>query len=471
MKRSEILANKFTKKQSPPLQNEDTLTHSLLEKIRNTPFWCGNNTHISNKQKDNVPCRNPCCFNHIIGLPMKRGIEMPLFDYEIDIFNALQKNKMLKIVKATGLGITEFFLRWAEWMCLRNDDLKGSQVVILVGPSQRKAEELIRRMKTHLKLYEVGTKYRFDLNGVEIEAYPTMNINTVRSLTSPKIMLVDEAAFFGLLHDEEARAVTERYIGKSDPWIIYFSTPNVPDGMFYDLMKEDNEYYKIELPYTVGLDKIYTMEEIEKAKLSPSFEREYNLQWGYGVGDVFELEKLDPNNENSVVKYYNFTFDEQSKYDSILALDPAYSDSKFGIVGMIKKSDKAYVVIAEELTKASDSEALRKINTLLDLHHFSNLYIDGQYANLITEFKNRIPTHGVNFRTEGVKMIDNSSNGISNDEYRIHPKYKELLKQLRTAKRKDDGMLDKRQASLDMVDAFNMAAWYMKRGGGYSIKV
>ena len=235
--------------------------------------------------------------------------------------------------------------------------------------------------------------------------------------------------------------------------------------------KEDNEYYRIELPYSVGLGKIYNDDEIKKAMLSPSFEREYNLQWGYGVGDVFELSKLDPNNEASVVKYYNFTFDEQGRYDSILALDPAYSDSKFGIVGMIRKNDKAYVVIAEELTKASDSEALRKINGLLDLHHFSNLYIDGQYTNLITEFKDRIPTHGINFRTEGVKLIDNASNWLANDKIRIHPKYKELLKQLRTAKRDDRGMLDKRKASLDMVDAFNMAAWYMKRGGGYSIKV
>jgi hypothetical protein len=37
------------------------------------------------------------------------------------------KLKHLWIKKATGLGITEFCLRFMAWLCLRNDDYKGSQ--------------------------------------------------------------------------------------------------------------------------------------------------------------------------------------------------------------------------------------------------------------------------------------------------------------------------------------------------------
>ena len=29
-----------------------------------------------------------CCFNHAIGLPRKYGKEMPIFDYELKIFDA-----------------------------------------------------------------------------------------------------------------------------------------------------------------------------------------------------------------------------------------------------------------------------------------------------------------------------------------------------------------------------------------------
>jgi hypothetical protein len=41
---------------------------------------------------------------------------------------------------------------------------------------------------------------------------------------------------------------------------------------------EDSCIYKrLKMDYTYGLDKIYTREEIAKAKKSPSFGREYDL--------------------------------------------------------------------------------------------------------------------------------------------------------------------------------------------------
>jgi hypothetical protein len=66
------------------------------------------------------------------------------------------------------------------------------------------------------------------------------------------------------------------------------------------------------LDYTFGLDKICSREEIEKAKISPSFEREYNLKYLGGIGNVFltkdidaaiEKGKLyDPNSSNGYAK-------------------------------------------------------------------------------------------------------------------------------------------------------------------------
>jgi len=52
---------------------------------------------------------------------MKDGVEKPLFDYERKIFEALQSHKHVWIKKATGLGITEYFLRYIAWLCLRNE--------------------------------------------------------------------------------------------------------------------------------------------------------------------------------------------------------------------------------------------------------------------------------------------------------------------------------------------------------------
>ena len=68
------------------------------------------------------------------------------------------------------------------------------------------------------------------------------------------------------------------------------STPNMPGGLF-DKMENDKApdflYHRLFLPYTVGLNKIYTEKDIKTAKRSPSFKREYELSYGYGLGNIF----------------------------------------------------------------------------------------------------------------------------------------------------------------------------------------
>ena len=66
--------------------------------------------------------------NHTVGLPQKYGRSYPLFDYEQMIFDTLKTKKHIWIKKATGLGVTEFMLRYMAWLCLRDDNLKGSQM-------------------------------------------------------------------------------------------------------------------------------------------------------------------------------------------------------------------------------------------------------------------------------------------------------------------------------------------------------
>jgi hypothetical protein len=58
------------------------------------------------------------------------------------------KDKHLWIKKATGLQITEFFLRFMPWLCLRNNDYRNSQMYIVTGPNIDIAIKLIKRMKS-----------------------------------------------------------------------------------------------------------------------------------------------------------------------------------------------------------------------------------------------------------------------------------------------------------------------------------
>jgi hypothetical protein len=67
------------------------------------------------------------------------------------------------------------------------------------------------------------------------------------------------------------------------------STPNAPGGLFERIEKVPFEtciYKKIFLDYTYGIGKIYTQEEIDKARASPSFEREYCLKYQGLIGNA-----------------------------------------------------------------------------------------------------------------------------------------------------------------------------------------
>jgi hypothetical protein len=212
------------------------------------------------------------------------------------------------IKKATGLGVTEFMLRYMAWLCL-NSKLAGSQMCIVTGPRIELAITLIDRMKGLFRSLSeqngstVSGKIQqtqpsvsknilqkpilfdsketvIELNGVHIEAYPSHHLDAMRGLKDVSFVYMDEADFFPPGQQQDARDVSERYIAKSNPWIVMVSTPNAPEGLFERIEKEPEStclYHRLFLDYTYGLDKIYTADEIQAAKASPSFEREYDL--------------------------------------------------------------------------------------------------------------------------------------------------------------------------------------------------
>lgn len=51
-----------------------------LQKLQDKPFWDWDIVHYKDKHRT---YKANCCFNHIIGLPRKDGIEKPIFDEEI----------------------------------------------------------------------------------------------------------------------------------------------------------------------------------------------------------------------------------------------------------------------------------------------------------------------------------------------------------------------------------------------------
>ncbi len=280
----------------------------LYDRLKNKPFWIWDQQQ---HKKIDIETNGDCCFNHIIGLPTKGTRGKPIFDYQKLLYDNLLipninnplkhdfKDKHLWVKKATGLGVTEFFLRLMAWLCLKDDTYRNSQMCIVTGPNQDIAIKLIKRMKALFEPHNIifaNKETVLELNGCTIEAYPSNHLDAYRALDNPKFILLDEADFFRKSEQEDVRHVSERYIAKSDPFIVMVSTPNAPGGLFEKIEKEPEEtciYKRLKLDYTYGLDKIYTIEEIEKAKQSPSFEREYNLKYLGKIGNVFHTKDIE----------------------------------------------------------------------------------------------------------------------------------------------------------------------------------
>ena len=190
-------------------------------------------------------------FNHIVGLPQKDKKEYPLFDYEKILYDSLMsfddnfKDRHLWVKKATGLGVTEFMLRMMAWLCTRDETFDGSQMCIVTGPNIEMATKLIKRAKgifePKLGLTFSNKETVLELNGCTIEAYPSNHIDSYRALDNPKFILLDESDFFRKGEQEDVRHVSERYIGKSDPYIVMVSTPNNPGGLFYQIEQESED--------------------------------------------------------------------------------------------------------------------------------------------------------------------------------------------------------------------------------------
>ena len=121
-----------------PDTDQLTKQNNILDVFVGKPFWCGN---FSSRSAPN------CCFNHIIGLPIKNDKEYPIFDYELGVIDKIEENRNVWIKKASGIGATELILRYLTWKILVNDDLEYKSIFIVSGTFVHHANELKVRME------------------------------------------------------------------------------------------------------------------------------------------------------------------------------------------------------------------------------------------------------------------------------------------------------------------------------------
>lgn len=470
------------------------LANQLPLAYNNLPFYCG--------VKESTAIN--CCFNHLIGLPIKNDQRCALFDYELDLLPILDTKKYLWLKKARGLGITEFFLRYLCWLAIcKNQRFKHKKFFLVSGPREDSAVELIKRIKLillPLGILEETERTVAQVCDVEIQAFPSHHVIAMRGYTDVAFIFIDEADFFKANQQQETRDVAEGYIAKanSNPYIVMVSTPNLPGGMFEQMEQNtdpDFIYHRVWMPYTLGLSKIYTQEEIDEAKRSPSFEREYNLKYGFGSGNVFRPEQIDqcilsPAQEEggSMEDQVLGMLKNRLAAPVSIGVDPGFGSSRFAICAVTMLDGQIHVLESHEFERADIGYMSDICFDLINKYEATKIYIDAANPGLIRSLKisvgenpeyekvkaqakkdkvdlgERMRIVPINFAEDGRGLLMFMMTLVSGKLIRISQDFGPLIQQMRIARvLPTTGKLDKYSGpTMDSLDAAMLACWLWK---------
>ena len=249
---------------------------------------------------------------------------------------------------------------------------------------------------------------------------------------------------------------------------------------------------KIFLDYTYGLGNIYTQEEIDKAKLSPSFPREYELQYLGLIGNVFSQLSLDnatkigynPDNINPIAK-------------KSIGVDAGFGSSNFAIVVTQYVDGKIQVIFAEEYERPNFAAMINRIVEIKQrIGYISNIYVDAAnpevWESLKREFnepfnqqymsdqiaqckkynlhlEDRMIIVPVPFSVEGAHMLQHAKWLMEETEedgsslIAVDKRFDKLLIGLGTAVANEYKLQKEETSYDDIIDAFRLALTFYKR--------
>ncbi len=272
-------------------------------------------------------------------------------------------------------------------------------------------------------------------------------------------------------------------------YIVMVSTPNAPEGLFDKIEKEPDEqciYKRLKLDYRYGLGKIYTQAEIERARRSPAFPREYDLQYLGLIGNVFSTNSLQRAIELGKQYDPDITIIEAEKS---LGLDPAYGSSSFAFcLTQLANGETIQVLYADEFKHPDFNEMIDKVVELVLKYKNVRIYVDAANPEIIRSLKylfsertdydkhlaelkhsypNRPPERAmmvlpVPFSTEHKEMLA-SCKAFLDDErglVAINPRFDKLITSLRTAVATENTLDKERTSYNDILDAFRLSMRY-----------
>ncbi len=229
--------------------------------------------------------------------------------------------------------------------------------------------------------------------------YLLIHFKAARGLPNVSFILADESAFF--TNQFEVRSIIDRYVLKSDSMVALTSTPSHEGDLMDEIRKEPEEtcmYKRLFMDYTVALDKLFTLDEINNARrTSPAFEREFALSFTHSIGNVFSTTSI-----NRAIELGRLPGADQLHIGGrrAMGIDVGFSTSKTSIVILQTTNNRLQVLHSSEHDKPSYEALVHYILKLYSEYRVSNIYVDASAVSLIASVKSLLREPSQNYEED-----------------------------------------------------------------------
>ena len=436
-----------------------------------------------------------CCFNHIIGLPVKNGIEHPIYDYELEFIKVIETKQHTWCKKARGIGATEMLIRYLAWKALSSNELNGKSIFIIAGTREEFANTIKERMeRLFVDRYRVVRDSKYTecyINNTWFKVFPSKRLKDVRGYVDVAYLFIDESDFFDPKEQSELNYVIKSYEEKSKGKIILVSTAGESGGLFETIENDPNsDFYKHYMLVNKGRGKIFDDAFLKKQKeKDPAFfQREYEGNYGAGMGNVFLSEEID----ECVQKYTPTKINHAC--DISMGIDIGFGSSKFGICIIQLEDSILRVMYSKEYERASYEEMIQLVTKLRYQYRPDKIFCDSASPEFIKSVKQQMNESSdyeriieqanrdkvsyeyrmfivpVSFNEFGAELLGRFRHVVSKGWFSLSQvDHKVLVTQMHQAKFNDKGNLDKTQttsnSTYDAFDACRLALKDFEVGG------
>jgi hypothetical protein len=465
-------------------------------------------------ERQQIPL-DPQIFYSDFGLLMHPKTKLPatrLTTYQYEIWRHPAKYKM--VIKSQKVGLSTSELLHDFQLALTTS--KGQDVLIIAQTLQHATEHLntlkfmianstkyshylinnssdmlFKEMKTKL-----GVAY---IKNPDNPLKPTRIIalgsteGAVWSWKNVSHIHMSDIAAASHLDDSGLFAAAFSRLANTNGSILIETPPRGPQGTIYNIYTKSKQRTDLDNPESqFKIFHVYAREAVqaglisqefldsEKQRLGPLYPQYYEAEFLASINTVFDLQAIEYTEKLGLEMGIDYNAEQFST--TSLGIDPAWGSSKFALVVVQRWNDKARLLYAQTFERPNFDQMLDVTYRLMNKYRIDKAYVDASSSGFISSLKIKVgeTTDYMSLmhqaKKENVKissymqvvpvvfskenkmsMLQNTKQIIEFKDLAVHPSFKSLLDDMRTAV-EINGILDKGGAQqFDLLEALMLS--------------